>query len=260
MKFQPNFVGGNELIIEYALLAIISFFAGGLTLFSGFGLSTLLLPVFIIFMSPSVAVQATALVHFINNFYKLFIFFRKINFKILYRFGIPALLSSILGALFLNYLSTNERNLKVVLGIIIVSIALLEMWPRVKNLKINIKWAPLGGLISGFFGGLSGHQGLFRSAFLIKSGLSKDVFIATGIGIAVLVDITRLTIYGSTTFTTEIISSDALIAPIALATISALFGVSLATDFVTKMTIKIIQNLVSIMILMIGLLLIIGII
>ena len=82
------------------------------------------------------------------------------------------------------------------------------MFPAIRNLKIGIKWAPLGGVISGFFGGLSGHQGLFRSAFLVKSGLSKNSFIATGVGIAVLVDITRLSVYGSTIFTTSIISSD----------------------------------------------------
>ena len=41
-----------------------------------------------------------------------------------------------------------------------------------------------GGLLSGFLGGLSGHQGALRSAFLIKCGLSKEVFIASGVVIA----------------------------------------------------------------------------
>lgn len=41
-------------------------------------------------------------------------------------------------------------------------------------------WLPLGGLLSGFFGGLSGNQGALRSAFLLKAGLSKEAFIATG--------------------------------------------------------------------------------
>lgn len=46
--------------------------------------------------------------------------------------------------------------------------------------------------MSGFFGGLSGNQGAFRSAFLIKAGLSKDAYIATGVVAAVIVDLTRL--------------------------------------------------------------------
>jgi uncharacterized membrane protein YfcA len=245
-------------ITEYLILALLSFFAGGLTLFTGFGLSTILLPVFVIFFPVAIAVPSTAIVHFLNNFYKLFIYFKQINIKILLRFGLPALLASIIGAFLLQKLSSNERNLEIILGILIISISFMEMFPAIRNLKIGIKWAPLGGVISGFFGGLSGHQGLFRSAFLVKSGLSKNSFIATGVGIAVLVDITRLSVYGSTIFTTLIISSNEFWLPVIISTTSALFGVSLATDLVKKMTIDVIRNMVFGLIFISGILLILG--
>ena len=245
-------------ITEYLILALLSFFAGGLTLFTGFGLSTILLPVFVIFFPVAIAVPSTAIVHFINNFYKLFIYFKQINTRILIRFGLPALLASIAGAFLLQKLSSNERNLEILLGILIILISFMEMFPAIRNLKIGIKWAPLGGVISGFFGGLSGHQGLFRSAFLVKSGLSKNSFIATGVGIAVLVDITRLSVYGSTIFTTSIISSNDFWLPVIISTTSALFGVSLATDLVKKMTIDVIRNMVFGLIFISGILLILG--
>jgi uncharacterized membrane protein YfcA len=245
-------------ITEYLILALLSFFAGGLTLFTGFGLSTILLPVFVIFFPVAIAVPSTAIVHFLNNFYKLFIYFKQINIKILLRFGLPALLASIIGAFLLQKLSRNERNLEIILGILIISISFMEMFPAIRNLKIGIKWAPLGGVISGFFGGLSGHQGLFRSAFLVKSGLSKNSFIATGVGIAVLVDITRLSVYSSTIFTTSIISSNDFWLPVIISTTSALFGVSLATDLVKKMTIDVIRNMVFGLIFISGILLILG--
>ena len=132
------------------------------------------------------------------------------------------------------------------------------MLPFVKKLTIDLKWAPVGGVISGFFGGLSGHQGLFRSAFLLKSGLNKTSFIATGVGIAVLVDITRLSVYGSTLFTTSIISTQNFWLPVIISTASALFGVSLATDLVKKMTIDLIRNMVYVFIFLTGVLLILG--
>jgi uncharacterized protein len=245
-------------ITEYLILALLSFFAGGLTLFTGFGLSTILLPVFVIFFPVAIAVPSTAIVHFLNNFYKLFIYFKQINTKILLRFGLPALLASIIGAFLLQKLSSNERNLEILLGILIILISFMEMFPTIRNLKIGIKWAPLGGVISGFFGGLSGHQGLFRSAFLVKSGLSKNSFIATGVGIAVLVDITRLSVYGSTIFTTSIISSNDFWLPVIISTTSALFGVSLATDLVKKMTIDVIRNMVFGLIFISGILLVLG--
>jgi uncharacterized membrane protein YfcA len=245
-------------ITEYLILALLSFFAGGLTLFTGFGLSTILLPVFVIYFPVAIAVPSTAIVHFLNNFYKLFIYFKQINTRILLRFGLPALLASIIGAFLLQKLSSNERNLEIILGILIISISFMEMFPAIRNLKIGIKWAPLGGVISGFFGGLSGHQGLFRSAFLVKSGLSKNSFIATGVGIAVLVDITRLSVYGSTIFTTSIISSNDFWLPVIISTTSALFGVSLATDLVKKMTIDVIRNMVFGLIFISGILLVLG--
>jgi uncharacterized membrane protein YfcA len=248
----------DHAITEYLILALLSFFAGGLTLFTGFGLSTILLPVFVIFFPVAIAVPSTAIVHFINNFYKLFIYFKQINTRILIRFGLPALLASIAGAFLLQKLSSNERNLEIILGILIISISFMEMFPAIRNLKIGIKWAPLGGVISGFFGGLSGHQGLFRSAFLVKSGLSKNSFIATGVGIAVLVDITRLSVYGSTIFTTSIISTNDFWLPVIISTTSALFGVSLATDLVKKMTIDVIRNMVFGLIFISGILLVLG--
>jgi uncharacterized membrane protein YfcA len=203
-------------------------------------------------------VPSTAIVHFLNNFYKLSIYFKKIDIKVLLRFGVPALLAAVGGALLLNKLSSNERSLEILLGILIISIAFLEMLPFVKKLTIDLKWAPVGGVISGFFGGLSGHQGLFRSAFLLKSGLNKTSFIATGVGIAVLVDITRLSVYGSTLFTTSIISTQDFWLPVIISTASALFGVSLATDLVKKMTIDLIRNMVYVFIFVTGVLLILG--
>ena len=56
---------------------------------------------------------------------------------------------------------------------------------------------PLGGLVSGFFGGLSGMQGALRSAFLSRAGLTKEAFIATGVVIACLIDFSRLAIYSA---------------------------------------------------------------
>lgn len=47
----------------------------------------------------------------------------------------------------------------------------------------------------GFFGGLSGHQGALRSAFLAKSALSKEAIIASGIIIATCIDLTRISNY-----------------------------------------------------------------
>lgn len=70
------------------------------------------------------------------------------------------------------------------------------MVPKLSKLSFSQKFIPLGGLLSGFFGGVSGNQGVLRSAFLIKSGLNKEEFIGTSVVSSVLVDVVRLTVYG----------------------------------------------------------------
>ena len=51
--------------------------------------------------------------------------------------------------------------------------------------------------MSGFIGGVSGHQGALRSAFLLrfKASITKESFIATNVVIAVFVDVVRLAVY-----------------------------------------------------------------
>ncbi|NJM35823.1 MAG: hypothetical protein HC850_15265 [Rhodomicrobium sp.] len=53
------------------IIALTAFIASLLTLFSGFGLGTLLLPVTAIFFPVAVAVALTAFVHLLNNLFKL---------------------------------------------------------------------------------------------------------------------------------------------------------------------------------------------
>ena len=57
--------------MDNLIIALCAFLASGLTLYSGFGLGTLLLPVFAIFFPVEVAVGATALVHGANNILKV---------------------------------------------------------------------------------------------------------------------------------------------------------------------------------------------
>lgn len=88
-------------------------------------------------------------------------------------------------------------TIKFIIGFLILIFVFIDIMPQFKNIKFEPKFLPLGGIISGFFGGLSGHQGAFRSMFLIKCKMPKEQFVATGIFIAIMVDISRLMVYGT---------------------------------------------------------------
>ncbi|MEW6654540.1 MAG: sulfite exporter TauE/SafE family protein [Bacteroidota bacterium] len=242
--------------MEYVIICIVALFASILTFFSGFGLGTILLPVFAFFFSIEEAIALTGIVHFSNNIFKFFLVGKSADREVLVKFGLPAVLASFAGAWFLIYLSElpsvytynigsmlfEISPVKAVIAVILIFFSLLEVIPGLNNLHFGKDKLPLGGVLSGFFGGLSGIQGAVRSAFLIKCGLTKEGFIATGVVIAILIDLTRLTIYS-----TGIIKADLLEhAPMMiLAIVSALAGALLGKKLLKKVTLKFVQNIVA---------------
>jgi uncharacterized membrane protein YfcA len=84
---------------------------------------------------------------------------------------------------------------KLVVGLLLVLFACAELLPRLRDMAFPPRFQPLGGLLSGFFGGLAGMQGALRSAFLVKAGLRKEAYVASGAAIALLIDVSRLSVY-----------------------------------------------------------------
>jgi uncharacterized membrane protein YfcA len=181
----------ETVLLETVLVALASFATALLTFFSGFGLGTLLLPVFALFYPLPVAVAATAMVHFANNLFKGVLMLRQCDWKVVAAFGPLAMVGAWAGASLLTQL--NPAAVKPVIGGLIVLFALLEWQPQ--WVQFSPRWIPVGGALSGFFGGLSGHQGALRTAFLVRLGLNKNAFIATNVALALLVDVTRLSVY-----------------------------------------------------------------
>lgn len=194
-------------MLEEVLVLAVALAASVLTFFSGFGLGTLLLPAFALVFPLDVAVAATAVVHLGNNLGKAGLVGRMADWKVVARFGIPAVLAAFAGAALLlmleggpvaTYSLAGERKvtaLGLVVGLLITAFALFELVPVLKDWTVDRRWLPLGGLLSGFFGGLSGHQGALRSAFLTKVLPTAKAFVATGTVCAILVDLARLGVY-----------------------------------------------------------------
>ncbi len=194
-------------MFEVALIGICAFAASFLSFYSGFGLGTLLMPIIAIFFPLPIAIGLTAIIHLAHNLLKSGLLWKSIDWSIAIRFGGAALVASIPGALLLKGLSevapikrydffsihAEVSILHICIGLLLILFATLEAVPhkmaKIKNLFF-------GGALSGFFGGLSGNQGAFRSAFLMQVGRDKQEFIATNAIIAVAVDLARLTVYG----------------------------------------------------------------
>lgn len=237
-------------MVEILLIGITALLTSGLTFFSGFGVGTILMPVFALFFPIPLAIAATAVVHVANNMFKCGLMAKQADWSVVARFSAPAAVAAMAGAALLTLfaqmpviasyrLGNSECTItviKAVTGCLITVFACLELWPRFQALTFPPRWLLVGGALSGFFGGLSGHQGALRSAFLLKAGLSKEAFVATGIVSAVIVDASRLLGYGMGFMTDDFAQSRDLMASVLVGTVCAFVGSFAGMRLLRKVT------------------------
>lgn len=248
--------------MDIVYLILISFAASWLTFFSGFGLGTILTPVFyFLFNDLALAIAGTAIVHFLNNLFKFLLMQKSVDWKVALPFGLASIPAAFLGAWLLTHFDDlilyeyivgeklrHIQLMNLIFGILLIVFAIIELIPNFTlNLSRRFLW--VGGLISGFFGGLSGHQGALRTAFLTKYKLDKEVFIATGIVIALAVDISRTSQYFSS-FDLTVLKANWMILLCSL--LAAFVGALTGKYFLKKMDFKILTYVIAVSMMVFG--------
>lgn len=256
--------------LEFVVIPMAALLASLLTLFAGFGLGTLLMPVVALFFPLPAAVAMTAVVHMANNLFKFGLLGRHVDRRVLLRFGLPALIASALGAWCLHWLGELPElwrytllgrefmvtPLKLMIGVVILIFVALEGSRRLRKASVDPRYLPIGGVLSGFFGGLSGHQGALRSMFLARLDLSPQAFVGTGVALALLIDLARIGVYAA-----EIgcwwaeMDWRLLLAT----TLAAFLGAWLGAKWLRKTTMPAIQGMVAVLLVAVGMGLIAGV-
>ncbi len=257
--------------MEIVVISLAAFVVAILTFFSGFGLGTILTPVFMVFFPVELAIALTGIVHFFNNIFKLFLVGGNANKEVLLRFGIPAVIAAIIGSWILLNITDLQPlfsydafgkhfevyPVKFIISILLIIFASIDLIPYFNTLQFGKDKLAIGGALSGFFGGLSGNQGALRSAFLIKVGLSKEAFVATAVVVSTFVDFTRLSIY-ATRFTKVGLTDNLTL--VICATFSAIVGAYIGNKLLKKVTLRFLQVTIAIMLIIISLALGVGLI
>lgn len=255
----------NELIIVVA-----AFFGALLTFFSGFGLGTILTPVFALFFPIESAIIMTALVHFANNILKIILVGKSVNKTVLFSFGFTSILGAIIGSLLLGYFYSENDSInysllkmefistqsRILIGTLMILFSFVELFAEKLSKNLALKNIGLGGFVSGLFGGFSGNQGAIRSFFLSKLNLSAAEYIATGTAIALMVDISRIGIY----FNTNVSFDFKFSFNVLLVMLSAFAGTLIGKKYLKKMNTKAINFLIAFFLIAIGFGLILGIV
>lgn len=257
--------------MEIVIISLAAFFVAILTFFSGFGLGTILTPVFMLFFPVELAIALTGVVHFFNNIFKLFLVGRNANKEVLLRFGIPAVITAIVGSWILLNITDLQPlfsydafgrhfevyPVKFIISILLIIFASIDLIPYFSTLQFGKDKLPIGGALSGFFGGLSGNQGALRSAFLIKAGLSKEAFVATAVVVSTFVDFTRLSMY-ATRFAKSGLTDNLTL--VICATLAGIAGAYLGNKLLKKVTLRFLQVTIAIMLILMSLALVAGLI
>jgi uncharacterized membrane protein YfcA len=182
---------------------------------------------------------------------------------VLVSFGIPAVIAAFAGSWVLLNITDWEplfsyqlfgktftvEPVKFIISILLIIFASMDLIPYFQKLQFGKEKLPIGGMLSGFFGGLSGNQGALRSAFLIKAGLSKEAFIGTAVVVSTFVDFTRLSVYATRFLKADLMDNILLVS---MATLSAIIGAYLGNKLLKKVTLKFLQITVAVMLILIS--------
>jgi len=180
-------------MLAIVLFFIIAFVAAAVASLTGFGSATLLIPFAGLVIDLKQAIILVAFFHFFSNAFKLLRLRQSVNWRLMRLYGVPSIVTAYAGAMLLD--RVNVEIISIAFASFIIVYALYSL--------INPSWSlpdkngvlVFGGALSGFTAGLIGLGGAIRSMFLISTKIKKEAYIATSAAIAVVVDITRLSVY-----------------------------------------------------------------
>lgn len=172
---------------------IIAFVAAAVASVAGFGTATMTIPFLSWIIGFKQAIIIIAFFHGFSNLFKLIQLRQAVNIRLMLWYGIPTVITAIVGAYLLEIVAPKAIGLGI--GIFLILFAIYTFINPSRTLPEREYVLVTGGLLSGFTAGLIGLGGAIRGAFLISTKIKKETYIATSASIALFTDIARCTTY-----------------------------------------------------------------
>jgi|SRR5688572_2407744 len=185
------------MLAQSAAIAVVTFFASVIGTMSGFGTSTILvstLPLFLVFPLPQ-TLLFVGIIHIFADLWKMLLFRKGFDWKLVAGFGIPAVAASALGAWLT--LDLEEAALMRAMGACLAAYGIFIFSRPDFKVPRRRGTAFIGGASSGLVAGLLGVGGPIRGAFLAAYDLPKAVYISTAGAIALVTDLVRVGTYAA---------------------------------------------------------------
>jgi uncharacterized protein len=232
--------------VLFFLLAIVCEIVGTI---SGFGSSVFFVPIAGLFYPFHEVLFLTGLLHVFSNSMKIWFFRRHISWDLVWKFGIPTVAFTILGAFLSNVVDEHKATIFLAVFLVLFSVIML-MWDRLR-LQRDYKNILITGGISGFVAGIVGTGGAIRGLGLMAFNLEKELFVGTSAAIDMGVDLSRLWIYVANDF-----AVDKAIYLVPMLIVASFVGTYIGKILLVKMTPIFFRKMVLILILLIGIFLI----
>lgn len=178
-----------------ALVAAASVLAGAVAAVAGFGIGSLLTPVFAARLETKVAVAAVAVPHIVATALRLWRLRAHVDSHLLRTFGAASAAGGLVGAVLHARLAS--PTLGIVFGGLLLFAGGSELTGFSRRMRFGGAGAYVAGALSGLFGGLVGNQGGIRSAALLGFEAPRTAFVATATAVALAVDLVRLPVYAA---------------------------------------------------------------
>lgn len=178
---------------QILLIALLSFIASVIGTMTGFGTSTILVPVLLNFLPLPATFLMVGIVHWFGNFWKMLFFRAGFDWKLILSFGIPGIAAGALGGWISQMIDAGL--LTRFIGIFLLSYVVFLIAKPSFKLPKKVATGIAGGISSGFLAGLTGVGGAIRSTFLSAFDLPKSVFIFTAGAIGFFIDSSRIVGY-----------------------------------------------------------------
>ena len=200
------------------LLGVVATVAGAIASVTGFGIGSLLTPMFALRVPLKLAVAVVSVPHFIGTAIRFWMLRGKADRRVLATFGLASAAGGLTGALL--HARLGSPILSAVFGALLLFVAVMQFTGAADRLRFGGAVALGAGALSGLLGGLVGNQGGIRSAGLLGFEMPKESFVATATAIGLLVDGARMPVY----LATEGREMSQLAVPMVIAIAGVVFG------------------------------------
>lgn len=235
------------MVSEILWVSLLTITASALGTVSGFGISTLMVPIMLFFLPYPQTLLFVGTVHWFADISKVLVFKRGLNWKILLGFGVPGVITAYIGAKLTFQISAIILTRTV--GILLVAYVLfLILKPKFK-VRPDVSTTLIGGGLSGLVGGLTGVAGgAIRSVVLTAFNLQKDIYVFTTGLVGATIDGSRIIGY----FTGGTRLNHVLLIGLPFFVLMSFLGVRIGKIFVDKIPQEKFRYVVAFFLLIIG--------